>query len=64
MADEGLGPRLKGKVAFITGAGMGMGREASILFGVHGARVVVADLNKEAAELAAKIQENLQELGA
>lgn len=48
MADEGLGPRLKGKVAFITGAGMGMGREASILFGVHGARVVVADLNKEA----------------
>ena len=49
MADNGLGPRLKGKVAFITGAGMGMGREASILFGVHGARVVVADLNKEAA---------------
>lgn len=48
MADNGLGPRLKGKVAFITGAGMGMGREASILFGVHGARVVVADLNKEA----------------
>lgn len=48
MADNGLGPRLKGKVAFITGAGMGMGREASLLFGVHGARVVVADLNKEA----------------
>jgi len=48
MTDRGLGPRLQGKVAFITGAGMGMGREASILFGVHGARVVVADLNKEA----------------
>ncbi len=46
---DGLGPRLKGKVAFITGAGMGMGREASVLFGVHGARVVVADLNKDAA---------------
>ncbi|MBI2152358.1 MAG: glucose 1-dehydrogenase [Candidatus Rokubacteria bacterium] len=45
MGDNG---RLKGKVAFITGAGMGMGREASILFGVHGAQVVVADLNKEA----------------
>ena len=49
MATGGMGPRLQGKVAFITGAGMGMGREASVLFGTHGARVVVADLNKEAA---------------
>ncbi len=44
------GPRLPGKVAFITGAGMGMGREASVLFAAHGARVVVADINREAAE--------------
>jgi NAD(P)-dependent dehydrogenase (short-subunit alcohol dehydrogenase family) len=29
---------------------MGMGREASILFATHGARVVVADLNREAAD--------------
>lgn len=41
--------RLAGKVALITGAGMGMGREASILFAEHGARVVVADINREAA---------------
>src|SRR5574337_284830 len=47
--DYGLGPRLAGKVAFITGAGMGMGREAAVLFAQHGARIVVADLNKEAA---------------
>jgi len=46
----GLGPRLEGKVAFITGAGMGMGREAAILFARHGARIGVADLNKAAAE--------------
>src|SRR5262245_16123057 len=46
----GLGPRLAGKVAFITGAGMGMGREAAILFGEHGARVGVADINKAGAE--------------
>src|SRR5262245_15349828 len=46
----GLGPRLAGKVAFITGAGMGMGREAAVLFAEHGARVGVADLNKAAAE--------------
>ena len=50
MASNGLGPRLGGKVAFITGAGMGMGREASILFATHGAKVVVADLNREAAD--------------
>ncbi len=41
--------RLKGKVALITGAGMGMGREASVLFAEEGARVVVADINAKAA---------------
>ncbi len=46
----GLGPRLAGKVAFITGAGMGMGREAAVLFAEHGARIGVADINKAAAE--------------
>ncbi len=42
--------RLKGKIALITGAGMGMGREASLLFAEEGARVVVGDINKAAAE--------------
>ena len=42
--------RLKGKVALITGAGMGMGREASVLFAEEGARLVVCDINKGAAE--------------
>ena len=48
--DLGLGPRLSGKVAFITGAGLRMGREAAVHFAAHGARVGVADLNKAAAE--------------
>ncbi|MBI1727269.1 MAG: SDR family oxidoreductase [Candidatus Rokubacteria bacterium] len=42
--------RLKGKVALITGAGMGMGREASVLFAAEGAHVVVCDINKKAAD--------------
>lgn len=46
----GLGPRLQGKVAFITGAGLGMGREAAVLFARHGARIGVADINKAAAD--------------
>ena len=40
-----MADRLKGKIAFITGAGMGMGREASVLFAEEGAHVVVADID-------------------
>jgi NAD(P)-dependent dehydrogenase (short-subunit alcohol dehydrogenase family) len=45
-----MGDRLRGKVAFITGAGMGMGRDAAVLFAEHGARVIVADIDAEAAQ--------------
>jgi NAD(P)-dependent dehydrogenase (short-subunit alcohol dehydrogenase family) len=41
--------RLDGKVAFITGAGMGIGRAAALLFAAEGARVVVADIDERAA---------------
>jgi NAD(P)-dependent dehydrogenase (short-subunit alcohol dehydrogenase family) len=40
--------RLKSKVAIITGAGMGMGREAAILFAAEGAKVIVFDLSRKA----------------
>jgi NAD(P)-dependent dehydrogenase (short-subunit alcohol dehydrogenase family) len=42
--------RLDGKVAVITGAGGGMGREAALLFCEEGARVCVADVDADAAE--------------
>ncbi len=45
-----MADRLKGKVAFITGAGMGMGREASVLFAEQGARIIVADIDGQAAQ--------------
>ncbi len=41
--------RLKDKVAVITGAGMGMGREASVIFAREGAKIVVFDINEAAA---------------
>ncbi|MCI0416427.1 glucose 1-dehydrogenase [bacterium] len=43
--------RLKEKVTIITGAGSGIGRESALLFAREGARVVVADINAQAAEL-------------
>jgi NAD(P)-dependent dehydrogenase (short-subunit alcohol dehydrogenase family) len=42
--------RLDGKVAVITGAGGGMGRDAAILFTAEGARVCVADVDVAAAQ--------------
>jgi NAD(P)-dependent dehydrogenase (short-subunit alcohol dehydrogenase family) len=42
--------RLDGKVAVITGAGGGMGREAALLFSEEGAQVCVADVDRGAAE--------------
>jgi NAD(P)-dependent dehydrogenase (short-subunit alcohol dehydrogenase family) len=42
--------RLDGKVAVITGAGSGMGREAAIVFTAEGAKVCAADVNLAAAE--------------
>ena len=45
--------RLEGKVAYITGAASGIGREIALEFAREGARIVIADLNKQAADAAA-----------
>jgi NAD(P)-dependent dehydrogenase (short-subunit alcohol dehydrogenase family) len=49
------------KVALITGAASGQGRAAALLFGAHGARVVIADVNDEGSAETARM---LEEQGA
>lgn len=41
--------KLEGKVAVVTGAGSGMGREIAVLFAKEGAKVVVSDINGQTA---------------
>lgn len=53
--------QLKDKVAFITGSASGIGKEIAILFAQEGAKIVIADLNKQAADATAA---ELKESGA
>ncbi|HEX7008316.1 MAG TPA: SDR family NAD(P)-dependent oxidoreductase, partial [Alphaproteobacteria bacterium] len=46
--------RLKDKVAIVTGAASGIGKEIAATFAREGAKVVVADLNKGAAQATAE----------
>ena len=45
--------QLKDKIAFITGSASGIGKEIATLYAREGASVVIADLNKEAAQATA-----------
>jgi len=43
--------KLKGKPPIVTGAASGIGREIALVYAREGAKVAIADLNVEAAEV-------------
>ncbi|MBS0475264.1 MAG: SDR family oxidoreductase [Proteobacteria bacterium] len=49
-------PNFTGKVVLITGASSGIGRATAVAFGRAGAKVVLGDLNEEAAATASQIK--------
>ena len=49
-----MSDQLAGKVAYITGAASGLGKAIADLYAQQGAKVVIADLNQEAADAAAQ----------
>ena len=54
QSNKGNTMQLKDKVAIITGAASGIGKEIAIEYAKEGAKIVIADLNLDAATAAAK----------
>ncbi len=55
--------RLAGKVAIVTGAGRGIGRQEALMLAGQGARVVVNDLGRNPGETAQDVVDRIRQAG-
>ncbi|KAJ7141916.1 hypothetical protein C8R43DRAFT_1071539 [Mycena crocata] len=53
--------RVEGKVVVLTGGANGIGRETALLFAQYGAKIVIGDINRDAAN---KVVEEIRALGS
>lgn len=60
---QGVQQRLNGKVAVVTGAGRGIGREEALLLAQQGAKVVVNDVSEQPGERADDVAERIRAAG-
>jgi len=63
MADQPVSPRLKDRVAIVTGAGGGIGRQHALLLARHGAKVVVNDIGLRSGADAKSVANEIRAAG-
>ena len=63
MADQPVSPRLKDRVAIVTGAGGGIGRQHALLLARHGAKVVVNDIGLRSGADAKSVANEIRAVG-
>jgi NAD(P)-dependent dehydrogenase (short-subunit alcohol dehydrogenase family) len=63
MADQPVSSRLKDRVAIVTGAGGGIGRQHALLLARHGAKVVVNDIGLRSGADAKSVANEIRAVG-
>ena len=63
MQEFGLGKRLEGRTAIITGGAGGIGSATAKMLAAHGANIIIADINEDAANKVVPVVESIGSKG-